>query len=486
MLFDSLKQDDSFPFDYHCELKRRFTSRKKPSESAAVKFAYDIHALITVMEGAEFSGINDLISVPKKRGRSQNIPSVGTQTNSCQCKAEVSLLKDTVASLQADILLMKQRHVASENIHVNDSKSLQTELSEVKQSLSVLDNKITNVIKDNTALKIVKVAQSSQAETIVKLQESMINVSFEIAHIKSLIEKHQTGGENPVNDIPSAADSGASNVPHAEFTAERLVSVSDEMSMGAPWSVQKEQSLGAPQHTDILEPGTSTYAETVRNTACQVKNSTQVPKNTAVNRLIPTRVTGTSGTNSRSRKEKKTITFADINNRLHPDIDAQNNVRETPSSNSTENDLDDFEQYVRKRTKSFYVGGFLPSITEEKLIKYVTSQGPKITKVSIFPNRAQNGTVIRINVEHDDNAHLLVDDPTFWPRGVICRPWLPKSRRNNGRSSKRDLDQRRDFDLSGDVHVRSNGASHQQSFYNRTMYGNGDYNRYSVLDTEVD
>ena len=93
--------------------------------------------------------------------------------------------------------------------------------------------------------------------------------------------------------------------------------------------------------------------------------------------------------------------------------------------NSGTNHSAELWKYVRRRTKRFYVGGFLPNITESVITEYVRGKGPKVTKVSIFRNKRNNNTIARVNVEADDCADLLVSDPLFSPKGIRCRTWLP-------------------------------------------------------------
>ena len=47
-----------------------------------------------------------------------------------------------------------------------------------------------------------------------------------------------------------------------------------------------------------------------------------------------------------------------------------------PGVGDVGNDDDNFEQYVKKKAKRFYLGGFLPSITQQAIAKYVTKRGP--------------------------------------------------------------------------------------------------------------
>lgn len=118
--------------------------------------------------------------------------------------------------------------------------------------------------------------------------------------------------------------------------------------------------------------------------------------------------------------------------------------------------FDDLGEFVRKRTKRYYIGGFMPSITESKIHGYVTYKGPKVSKVTIFRNRLKP-TVIRLNVEDDDNAHL-VESEGFWPDGVVCRPWLTQTQyqsrfgnHSNQRRQRRNADVHQDDDDLADI-----------------------------------
>ena len=54
------RANESFPFGENAILKRRVHTRT--GESVALKLAKDIHALLSVAEGAEYSEIQDMVS----------------------------------------------------------------------------------------------------------------------------------------------------------------------------------------------------------------------------------------------------------------------------------------------------------------------------------------------------------------------------------------------------------------------------------------
>ncbi|MES9880823.1 MAG: hypothetical protein ABW185_08085, partial [Sedimenticola sp.] len=147
------------------------------------------------------------------------------------------------------------------------------------------------------------------------------------------------------------------------------------------------------------------------------------------------------------------------------------------SINISDDEVDeegDFTEYVRKRPKRYFVGGFNVSITEDKITKYIQKRGPKVIGVNIWRSKRDNNTaVIRLFVE-DNSQRSKLEDNGFWPRGIECRPWMSpiafriqryRSKGNNsygntytyGRSDIDDynpyLYSHEDYDISTGVYV---------------------------------
>lgn len=99
-----------------------------------------------------------------------------------------------------------------------------------------------------------------------------------------------------------------------------------------------------------------------------------------------------------------------------------------------EPDDEDFIKYVRKRTDSFYIGGFLRNVTEDIINSYTKRRGIKVTRIGIYRPEYSETAIVRLNVEPDSSEELT--RPRFWPQEVICRPWLSKSRRNKFNKGK--------------------------------------------------
>ncbi|XP_053406434.1 uncharacterized protein LOC123546709 [Mercenaria mercenaria] len=105
VLFCNARECDDFPYGLQAELKRRVSTRR--GDPLCVKLANDIHVLLSVLEGDDMQAMKDLISTGRQ-GRSlsqtparsidpstHQVPKPNTQ---CDCRKELSLLKDTISS----------------------------------------------------------------------------------------------------------------------------------------------------------------------------------------------------------------------------------------------------------------------------------------------------------------------------------------------------------------------------------------------------
>ena len=92
--------------------------------------------------------------------------------------------------------------------------------------------------------------------------------------------------------------------------------------------------------------------------------------------------------------------------------------------------------YVRKRPKRFFIGGFTNEINEDKIYRYVSRRGLKVTKVKLFPSRrSDDDVIIQLNVE-DNTESEFIEQKGFWPRNIICKPWMTRSELTNRRFNR--------------------------------------------------
>jgi len=117
--FSAVRDSSKYGLDSGCELKRRMPTRN--GNPLTANLANDIHSLLLVLKGEGLTYIKDMINIPKKSalssvsgspartsyGTLQNV----TKSASCQ---ELSVLRDMITVLQADMLHMKQTEAANQ------------------------------------------------------------------------------------------------------------------------------------------------------------------------------------------------------------------------------------------------------------------------------------------------------------------------------------------------------------------------------------
>ncbi len=121
----------AFQYGLQVELKRRV--RTRAGDSVATKLARDVHCLVTVLDGGEFSDLTELMSLPRinKSNRSQSISHGGNIDNKCDCHVEFQQLKNDMAYMRADFMLIKQKLSVTE-IRQDQIKLLTGSLKELK------------------------------------------------------------------------------------------------------------------------------------------------------------------------------------------------------------------------------------------------------------------------------------------------------------------------------------------------------------------
>ena len=120
-LFEKLKEAVDFSYGLQCMLKRRVYTTS--GDSVPVKLSHDIHTLMSVIEGAEYSEMRELLSSGSGRSqRSQPCSTSSTANDTINHYApEIKVLTESINSMKADML--KQSHLA---VETNRSKQIDT------------------------------------------------------------------------------------------------------------------------------------------------------------------------------------------------------------------------------------------------------------------------------------------------------------------------------------------------------------------------
>ena len=146
-LFEQMKEDDSFPYGLQCMLTRRVATRN--GDTVAVKYAYDIHTLISVLVGGEYSDIRELLSSGKGQ-RSQSSSSVAntTMNRSSDNSVEIKSLTDSLINLREEFLNLKQKQITIEHVRSEQITQLKSTVSSLKTDLTVLSSTVVRAVTD--------------------------------------------------------------------------------------------------------------------------------------------------------------------------------------------------------------------------------------------------------------------------------------------------------------------------------------------------
>ena len=126
-ILERLKDMEDFPYGLQCELKRRLHTRT--GESVPTKLAYDIHTLLSVVDGADYSDIKDLLSNGKSQ-KSQSVSATPMRSNRPnEHAAEMELLSQIVNNLKAEVLYLKQTQVETEQVRTHQMQTLKSSIA---------------------------------------------------------------------------------------------------------------------------------------------------------------------------------------------------------------------------------------------------------------------------------------------------------------------------------------------------------------------
>ncbi|KAL4221221.1 hypothetical protein ACF0H5_019485 [Mactra antiquata] len=426
-LFDRLRENDDYPFDQQSDLKRRVASKK--GEPVTVKLAHDVHTLLCVLEGDEYSLIRDILSTRSRQTHSvstlnfeiktpvrsmrqntsicmsndspmQATPMSSTRpvsdkTNSCICINEIKLLKDTMSSLQSEIVMLKQSNIATEKLRSKQITEIKNTLSAVKDDIILCRDRILNDIT----------TMNNTSPALNRTYSEKLNTLSEKVHdLESFID---TNSVVAIHKIPLPDNIGQKNI--------------DDGS-NQDGNVSTDQPV-TQHYTDIEH---CEHQIETADIGIQYNLLTPVGNHYALNR--PTVIQKDRHKNT--HPDRLSYNY-DHNIEIH--TSDPNEIPVRISSRAINNDTEDeeFTTYVKRKTKRFFVNGFKRTITEDKIRKYVSRRGPKVSTIRIFPKkRAEDEVIIRLNVEPDSNCDKLLSD-SFWPTDVYCTEWLSRRQLTN-------------------------------------------------------
>ena len=188
-LFEHLKETDDFPYGLQCQLKRRVCTRN--SDSVAVKLSQDIHTFMSVLEGAEYSDMRELLSSGSGRSqRSQSSPNDTTITY--DSSSEIKILSDSVNTLKAEVLHLKQTQTALETARSKEIQSMKTTILGLKSDITTFTN-LTQTSLNKIALSTERI-ESEKCLGITQLKNELKVMRINIRDMKDSIDTLQIQG----------------------------------------------------------------------------------------------------------------------------------------------------------------------------------------------------------------------------------------------------------------------------------------------------
>lgn len=449
LLFDALKAYDDFPFDLSSELKRRVGTRRV---RLSVKLANDIHKLLSVLEGEEYQVIKELISNAKAKIQPQTPKCTDTPIVSAM---EFQMLKDTVVSLQVDMVNLKQTLTASEKLRSEQINTIKNSVDGIKADIQRCASSITESVTN------AEINFDSLKATQTKVRE-----------LELFLDRAKQIG---VCGVPNVT----SNIvpPNETTTASSVPALAHQYNTNAippleNWSTSPSASDRRQRETRKTYKSRHRDRRTEYRSVSSSGSDRRQPElgRQAISSNVP---------NGRQREKRKSVSTNSGDNLLN---EVPNVIPVVISSRNANDNADDdnvgFSRVSFRRTKGFFIGGYTNSLSIDDLTSYINSCGPTVRNTKVFPlRRTRNKIIVRVNVEANDSADIILN-PYLWPRGVVCEPWLSREARKKPRNGYRKYHDRPQQTFGTRDNIPHNDLAHQRNRFTGLGYEN--------IDSQVD
>ena len=173
-LFSYIQNSEGYPYDSRSSLKRRIKTRT--GDSIEYKLAQDLHCLSTVLDGAAWEDLKEVVSIPrmsKKHSSSQADVDASFQAYNI---TDMENMKQTISGMMADILLLKQENTTLKSELQSEIKSVRAAIRSVNSDIETELNELRSLISTN-ALSIDRVCDEKS--------NGVVSMRGEIKQIKS-------------------------------------------------------------------------------------------------------------------------------------------------------------------------------------------------------------------------------------------------------------------------------------------------------------
>ncbi|MEW8561695.1 MAG: hypothetical protein AB2541_06300, partial [Candidatus Thiodiazotropha sp.] len=178
-IFECIKAVDGYPYDSRANLKRRIQTRS--GSSIEYKLAQDLHCLSSVLEGADWSDLSEVINIPRTSKKSQSQADMDYSFQAYNV-TDVEILKRTIQEITADIVAMKQDCKSLKSEIQSEVKSIRKDLREIQSSYDSELSELRMLISTN-ALSIERLS-SEKSNGVASLKSDIKLIKSDIKNIQ--------------------------------------------------------------------------------------------------------------------------------------------------------------------------------------------------------------------------------------------------------------------------------------------------------------
>ena len=112
------------------------------------------------------------------------------------------------------------------------------------------------------------------------------------------------------------------------------------------------------------------------------------------------------------------------------------NIMQVPAARKMNERIDDSDGFIgvkrkRNRIRKFFLSGIAENVNDQDILCYLEKRKVIPTYLSLFKSKRKGSISAKLHVQA--NVCPLIENETFWPKFVKCKPWKPTSTdgRNN-------------------------------------------------------
>ena len=86
---------------------------------------------------------------------------------------------------------------------------------------------------------------------------------------------------------------------------------------------------------------------------------------------------------------------------------------------------------TRRNYKQFFLSGIAKNVNEDQIFSYFVERNVTPHNITIFQSKRVETFSAKIRIPSASSAIVLQED--FWPKFILCKPWLQKPKENQRR-----------------------------------------------------